>query len=42
MYISNGIIEAHGSQLELQSSPGTGTTFAFTLALANPARSELT
>lgn len=41
LYISKGIIEAHGSQLELQSSPGAGTTFAFTLALAHPARSEL-
>ena len=42
LYISKGIIEAHGSQLELQSSPGAGTTFTFTLALANPASSELT
>lgn len=41
LYISKGIIEAHGSQLELQSSPGVGTTFAFTLALASPAKSEL-
>ena len=42
LYISKGIIEAHGGELELQSSPGAGTTFTFTLALANPARSELT
>ncbi len=42
LYISKGIIEAHGSRLELQSSPGAGTTFAFTLALANAVRSELT
>lgn len=41
LYISKGIIEAHGSQLELQSSPGVGTTFAFTLALANQVRLEL-
>ena len=40
LYISKGIIEAHGSQLELQSSPGAGTTFAFTLTLAHQARSE--
>ncbi len=40
LYISKGIIEAHGSALELRSSPGEGTTFAFTLALASPARSE--
>ncbi|HEX7735013.1 MAG TPA: ATP-binding protein [Ktedonobacteraceae bacterium] len=38
LYISKGIIEAHGGTLELQSTPGKGTTFAFTLALANPAR----
>lgn len=41
LYISKGIIEAHGSTLELQSVPGKGTTFAFTLALASPGRSEL-
>jgi signal transduction histidine kinase len=41
LYISKGIIEAHGSTLELQSTPGKGTTFAFTLALACTARSEL-
>ena len=40
LYISKGIIEAHGSILELQSTPGKGTTFAFTLALASSARSE--
>lgn len=40
LYISKGIIEAHGSILELQSTPGKGTTFAFTLALACMARSE--
>jgi PAS domain S-box-containing protein len=38
LYISKGIIEAHGSTLELQSTPGKGTVFAFTLALASPAR----
>jgi PAS domain S-box-containing protein len=41
LYISKGIIEAHGSTLEVQTTPGKGTTFAFTLALANPTRSEL-
>lgn len=40
LYISKGIIEAHGSTLELQSTPGKGTTFAFTLDLASSARSE--
>lgn len=31
LYISRGIIEAHGSQLTLKSSPGQGANFAFTL-----------
>jgi signal transduction histidine kinase len=31
LYISRGIIEAHGSMLTLKSSPGQGATFAFTL-----------
>jgi PAS domain S-box-containing protein len=31
LYISRGIIEAHGSQLMLKSSPGQGASFAFTL-----------
>ncbi|GCE28715.1 hypothetical protein KDA_41990 [Dictyobacter alpinus] len=31
LYISRGIIEAHGSQLEVSSRPGHGATFAFTL-----------
>lgn len=31
LYISRGIIEAHGSKLELKSSPGHGATFSFTL-----------
>ncbi|HVU68932.1 MAG TPA: ATP-binding protein [Ktedonobacteraceae bacterium] len=41
LYISKGIIEAHGSTLELESTPGKGTMFAFTLALAPTTRSEL-
>ena len=35
LYISRGIIEAHGSKLTLQSSPGEGASFAFILAAAN-------
>jgi PAS domain S-box-containing protein len=31
LYISRGIIEAHGSKLTVKSSPGQGATFAFTL-----------
>ena len=41
LYISKGIIEAHGSTLELQSQPGAGATFAFTLSLATSARAEV-
>jgi PAS domain S-box-containing protein len=33
LYISRGIIEAHGSALSLKSNPGEGATFAFTLPL---------
>lgn len=35
LYISRGIIEAHGSVLRLSSTPGEGTTFAFTLGVAS-------
>jgi signal transduction histidine kinase len=31
LYISRGIIEAHGNKLTLQSNPGKGATFSFTL-----------
>lgn len=41
LYISKGIIEAHGSTLEVQSRPGEGATFAFTLSLAGQARQEV-
>jgi PAS domain S-box-containing protein len=40
LYISRGIIEAHGSTLRLKSSPGEGTTFAFTLGVASSIKSE--
>jgi PAS domain S-box-containing protein len=33
LYISRGIIEAHGSVLTVKSSPGHGATFAFTLPI---------
>jgi PAS domain S-box-containing protein len=36
LYISRGIVEAHGSTLRVQSSPGEGASFAFTLAIASP------
>ena len=35
LYISRGIIEAHGSKLTLKSSPGEGASFAFILNVAN-------
>jgi PAS domain S-box-containing protein len=41
LYISRGIIEAHSSTLRLKSSPGEGTTFAFTLGIASSIKSEV-
>jgi PAS domain S-box-containing protein len=41
LYISRGIIEAHGSTLRLKSSPQEGTTFAFTLGLASLIKREV-
>jgi PAS domain S-box-containing protein len=35
LYISRGIVEAHGSTLTLKSSPGEGASFAFTLPVAS-------
>ena len=40
LYISRGIIEAHGSKLTLKSSPGEGASFAFILNVANRTRKE--
>jgi PAS domain S-box-containing protein len=34
LYISRGIIEAHGSTLVVKSKPGKGTTFSFTLPVS--------
>lgn len=41
LYISRGIVEAHGSTLRLQSAPGEGATFRFTLAVASAVPSEV-
>jgi PAS domain S-box-containing protein len=41
LYISRGIIEAHGSELRLKSNPGEGATFAFTLHVATSINSEM-
>ena len=33
LWISRGLVEAHGGQLTATSIPGEGTTFSFTLPL---------
>jgi signal transduction histidine kinase len=35
LYISQRIIEAHGSQIEVESEPGQGTSFRFALQAAS-------
>ncbi len=41
LYISRGIVEAHGSQLTLHSVPDEGTTFAFRLGIASAVIQEI-
>lgn len=41
LYISRGIVEAHGSALRLQSVPDKGATFSFTLAAASAVSGEV-
>jgi PAS domain S-box-containing protein len=41
LYISKGIIEAHGSTLQVKSSPDQGATFSFLLATAHTMRREV-
>ena len=36
LFISKGILEAHGRKIEVTSEPGAGTTFSFTLEAAHP------
>ncbi|GAC1382052.1 MAG: hypothetical protein NVSMB33_09140 [Ktedonobacteraceae bacterium] len=40
LYISRGIIEAHGSKLTVKSTPGEGASFAFRLAVASTVKKE--
>jgi signal transduction histidine kinase len=35
LYITKGIVEAHGGQITVESAEGRGSTFAFTLPLAD-------
>lgn len=36
LYIARGIVEAHGGSLDVDSAPGHGSTFSFTLPIAGP------
>ncbi|HTK08137.1 MAG TPA: PAS domain-containing protein [Ktedonobacteraceae bacterium] len=40
LYISRGIVEAHGSALVLKSSPGQGASFSFTLPIFSRKRGQ--
>jgi len=40
LYISKGIIEAHGSTLQVKSSPGKGATFSFILGTVHTMKRE--
>lgn len=42
LYISRGIVEAHGSTLTLKSHPGQGASFAFTLPVVEQRSKERT
>jgi signal transduction histidine kinase len=37
LYISRGLVEAHGGRIWAESAPGESTTFVFTLPLSSSA-----
>jgi signal transduction histidine kinase len=37
LYIASAIVDAHGGEIDVQSEPGTGTTFAVELPVVSPA-----